>query len=120
MRDFPFVSKATGRFIRVSPQKARLVADLVRDRFVGEALTILKFNQKRKASGIVEKVLRSAVANAQTKSPNIDVDDLYITEIHIDDGPQAKRIRPAPMGRAYRVIKRSSHIHVYLNEKKGS
>ena len=120
MKDQTFVSKAAGRFIRISPQKCRLVADLVRDRFVGEALTILKFNEKRKASGIVEKVLRSAMANAQTKSPNIDVDDLYISEIHIDDGPQVKRIRPAPMGRAFRVIKRSSHIHIFLNERKGS
>lgn len=119
MKDQTFVSKATGRFIRITPQKCRLVADLVRDRFVGEALTILKFNEKRKASAIVEKVLRSAMSNAQTKSPNIDVDDLYISEIYIDDGPQAKRIRPAPMGRAYRVIKRSSHIHVFLNERKG-
>ena len=119
MRDIPFVSRATGRFIRVSPQKCRLVADLVRDRFVGEALTILKFTEKKKAGAIVEKVLRSAMANAQTKSPNIDVDNLYISEIHIDDGPQVKRIRPAPQGRAYRVIKRSSHVHVFLNEKKG-
>lgn len=120
MKEQPFVSKATGRFIRISAQKCRLVADLVRDRFVGEALTILKFNEKRKASAIVEKVVRSAVANAQVKSPNIDVDDLYISEIHIDGGPQMKRIRPAPMGRAYRIIKRSSHIHVFLNERKGS
>jgi len=120
MRDIPFVSRATGRFIRVSPQKCRLVADLVRDRFVGEALTILKFNAKRKSSAIVEKVLRSAMANAQIKSPNIDVDNLYIAEIHIDGGPTMKRIRPAPMGRAYRIIKRSSHIEVLLNERKGS
>ncbi len=120
MRDLTFVSRATGRFIRVSPQKCRLVADLIRDRFVGEALTILKFNEKRKASAIVEKVLRSAMANAQTKSPNLDVDDLYIADIEVDGGPQMKRIRPAPMGRAYRVIKRSSHLRVFLNERKGS
>jgi len=119
MKDQTYVSKAAGRFIRITPQKCRLVADLVRDRFVGEALTILKFTEKKKAGAIVEKVLRSAMANAQTKSPNIDVDNLYISEIHIDDGPQVKRIRPAPQGRAYRVIKRSSHVHVFLNEKKG-
>jgi len=119
MKDQTFVSKATGRFIRISPQKCRLVADLIRDRFVGEALTILKFTEKRKAGAILEKVLRSAMANAQTKSPNLDVDDLYISEVHIDDGPRQKRIRPAPQGRAYRVVKRSSHVHVFLNEKKG-
>jgi len=119
MKDQTFVSKATGRFIRISPQKCRLVADLIRDRFVGEALTILKFTEKRKAGSIVEKVLRSALANAQTKSSNIDVDNLYISEVYIDDGPRMKRIRPAPQGRAYRIIKRSSHVHVFLNERKG-
>jgi large subunit ribosomal protein L22 len=119
MRDQEYVSRASGRFLRISPQKCRLVADLVRDRLVGEALTILRFTEKRKASAIVAKVVRSAMANAQVKSPNIDVDNLYISEIHIDDGPQMKRIRPAPQGRAYRVIKRSSHVHVFLNERKG-
>ena len=119
MKEQTFVSKATGRFIRISPQKCRLVASLVRDRFVGEALTVLRFTEKRKAASIVEKVLRSAIANAQTKAPNTDVDDLYISEIFVDDGPQMKRIRPAPQGRAYRIIKRMSHIHVFLNEKKG-
>jgi large subunit ribosomal protein L22 len=119
MKEQTYVSKATGRFIRISPQKCRLVANLVRDRFVGEALTVLRFTEKRKGGSIVEKVLRSAIANAQTKAPNIDVDDLYISEIFVDDGPQMKRIRPAPQGRAYRIIKRMSHVHVFLNEKKG-
>ena len=119
MKDQTFVSKATARFIRISPQKCRLMANLVRNRFVGEALTVLKFSEKRKPASIVEKVLRSAVANAQIKVPNIDVDDLYISEISVDDGPQAKRIRPAPQGRAYRIIKRMSHVHVFLNERKG-
>jgi large subunit ribosomal protein L22 len=119
MKEQTFVSKATGRFVRISPQKCRLVANLVRDRFVGEALTILRFTEKRKAGSIVEKVLRSAIANAQTKVPNIDVDGLYISEIFVDDGPQMKRIRPAPQGRAHRIIKRMSHVHVFLNEKKG-
>jgi large subunit ribosomal protein L22 len=119
MKEQTFVSKAPGRFVRISPQKCRLVANLVRDRFVGEALTVLRFTEKRKAGSIVEKVLRSAIANAQTKVPNIDVDDLYISEIFVDDGPRMKRIRPAPQGRAYRIIKRMSHVHVFLNEKKG-
>jgi len=111
------LSHAIARFVRMSPQKGRLVADLVRDRYVGEALTILRFSERKKISAILEKVLRSAIANAQQKSPNIDVDTLYISRIQINGGPMAKRIRPAPMGRAYRVQKRMSHVHIYLNEK---
>ena len=113
------MSHAIGRFIRISPQKARLVADLVRDRFVGEALTILRFSEKRKASQIIEKVLRSAIANAQQKASNIDVDNLYIGRIYVNQGPQMKRIRPAPQGRAFRIQKKMSHVHIYLEEKKG-
>jgi large subunit ribosomal protein L22 len=114
-----YVSHASTRHIRVSAQKCRLVADLVRERFVGEALTILHFNAKKKASLIVEKTLRSAIANAQHKLPNVDVDTLYVAKIHVDEGPSWKRIRPAPMGRAFRVLKRTSHVHVFLDEKKG-
>jgi len=119
MSEQAYVAKASGRFIRISPQKCRLVADLIRNRFVGEALTILHFSEKRKASAIVEKVLRSAIANAQQKTPNLDVDDLFIGRVNVDGGPFQKRIRPAPMGRAYRVVKRTSHVHVFLEEKKG-
>jgi len=111
------LSHAVARFVRMSPQKSRLVADLIRDRLAGEALTILRFSDKKKISAILEKVLRSAIANAQQKSPNVDVDTLYISRIQINGGPVAKRIRPAPMGRAYRVQKRTSHVHIYLNEK---
>ena len=119
MSEPTFISQAVGRYIRISPQKCRLVADLVRERYVGEALTILRFSEKKKASAIIEKVLRSAIANAQQKSSGVDVDDLFIAKILVGDGPQAKRIRPAPQGRAYRIIKRTSHIHIYLGEKKG-
>jgi large subunit ribosomal protein L22 len=119
MKEHNYVARAITKYIRISPQKARLVADSIRDRFVGEALTILHFSEKKKASAIIEKTLRSAIANAQQKVPNIDVDNLYISEIYINDGPQMKRIRPAPMGRVYRIIKRSSHVHIYLEEKKG-
>jgi large subunit ribosomal protein L22 len=119
MKEDAIISKAVGRYIRISPQKARLVADAIRDRFVGEALTILHFAEKKKASAIIEKVLRSAIANAQQKAPNVDVDNLFISRIFINEGPQMKRIRPAPMGRVYRVIKRSSHVHIHLEEKKG-
>ncbi len=114
------IAFAVTRHVRVSAQKCRLVADLVRDRFVGEALTILHFNPKKKASQIVEKTLRSAIANAQQKSPNVDVDTLFVAKIYVDEGPSWKRIRPAPMGRAFRVLKRTSHVRVYLDEKKGS
>jgi len=119
MKEQNYISRAITRYIRISPQKARLVADSIRDRFVGEALTILHFSEKKKASAIIEKTLRSAIANAQQKVPSIDVDNLYISEIYINDGPQMKRIRPAPMGRVYRIIKRSSHVCIYLEEKKG-
>lgn len=119
MKENNFVSQAVARYVRLSPQKGRLVADLIRERFVGEALTILHFSNKKKISLIIEKVLRSAIANAQQKVPNIDVDSLYISRIYINEGPQMKRIRPAPMGRAHRIIKRTSHVHIYLVEKKG-
>jgi large subunit ribosomal protein L22 len=111
------LSHAVARFVRMSPQKGRLVADLIRDRLAGEALTILRFSDKKKIAAILQKVLRSAIANAQQKSPNVDVDTLYISRIQINGGPIAKRIRPAPMGRAYRVQKRTSHVHIYLDEK---
>ena len=114
------IAQAFARHVRMSPQKGRLVADLIRERYVGEALTILRFSEKKKISAILEKVLRSAIANAQQKSPNIDVDNLFISRIHIDGGPMMKRIRPAPMGRAYRILKRTSHVHISLEEKKGS
>jgi large subunit ribosomal protein L22 len=119
MEEKSFVAHAIARYVRISPQKARLVADLVRDRYVGEALTILHFSEKKKASQIVEKVLRSAVANAQQKAPNLDVDNLFIGRIYVNQGPQMKRVRPAPMGRAFRIQKKMSHVHVYLEEKKG-
>ncbi|MEA3421873.1 MAG: 50S ribosomal protein L22, partial [Acidobacteriota bacterium] len=86
------VSQAAAKYMRISPQKCRLIADLVRDRYVGEALTILHFSEK-KASSIVEKVLRSAIANAQLKKPDVDVDNLYISEIFVNKGPQWKRFR---------------------------
>lgn len=119
MSEQAYVAKASGRFLRISAQKCRLVADLIRDRFVGEALTILHFSEKKKASTIVEKVLSSAIANAQQKTPNLDVDNLVVARIHVDGGPVQKRIRPAPQGRAHRILKRTSHIHIFLDEKKG-
>ena len=117
MSDSTHVSHAAARFVRMSPQKGRLVADLIRDRLAGEALTILRFSDKKKIAAILQKVLRSAIANAQQKTSGIDVDKLYISGIQINGGPVAKRVRPAPQGRAYRIIKRTSHVQIYLDEK---
>jgi len=114
------VSQAEVKYIRISAQKCRLVADLIRDRYVGEALTILRFSKKKKASAYLEKLLRSAVANAQQKAPNTDVDNLYISSIFVNGGPMWKRFRAAPMGRASRIQKRTSHVRVYLEERQGS
>lgn len=119
MNEQNFVSRAAAKYVRISSQKCQLIADLIRDRYVGEALTILHFSQKKKASLIVEKVLRSAIANAQQKVPNIDVDNLYISSIFINQGPQMKRFRAAPMGRVTRILKRTSHVHILLEERKG-
>jgi large subunit ribosomal protein L22 len=112
-------SHAIAKHVRISPQKCRLVTDLIRDRYVGEALTILHFSRKKKASVIVEKVLRSAIANAQQASAEVDVDKLYISEIFVNQGPQLKRWQAVPMGRAAQILKKTSHVHVYLEEKKG-
>jgi large subunit ribosomal protein L22 len=112
-------SHAIAKHVRISAQKCRLVTDLVRDRYVGEALTILNFSRKKKASAIVEKVLRSAIANAQQTGPDVDVDNLYISEIFVNQGPHWKRWQAVPMGRAAQILKRTSHVHVYLEERKG-
>ncbi len=107
-------TKAVGKYIRISPQKARLVADVVRGMGVDQAITTLKFMPK-KGAGILRKVLESAVANA-TQNDQVDVDNLVIKKITIDGGPSLKRIRPRAMGRATRIIKRTSHITVVLDE----
>jgi large subunit ribosomal protein L22 len=120
MEEQNIVSRAAAKYVRISPQKCRLVADLIRDRFVGEALTILHFSKKKKASQIVEKVLRSAIANAQQTGPNVDVDNLFISKVYVDQGPQMKRFRAAPMGRVARILKRTSHVQITLEERKGS
>lgn len=108
-------AKALARFIRISPQKARLVADLVRGRSVDEALTALRFMPK-KGARILRQVIESAVANA-SQNETIDVDTLYIKKIYIDGGPMLKRVMPRSMGRANRVLKRTSHITVVLDEQ---
>ena len=104
-------ARAEARYVRVSPQKARLVVDLIRGYRAEEALTILQMTNKRIAP-TVEKVLRSAIANAENNSPDVDVDELVVSKAYVNEGPRAKRIRPAPMGRAFRYQRRMSHICV--------
>jgi len=108
--------KAEARYIRVSPQKARLVVDLIRGKQAGAAITTLRTINKRVAP-TVEKVLQSAIANAQNRKEDLDVDKLFISEAYVHDGPRMKRVRPAPMGRAYRYQRRMSHIVIKVTEK---
>ena len=108
-------AKAAIKQIRISPQKARLVADLVRGKDVGTAINTLRFMPK-KAARIIQKLLESAVANA-SQNEAIDVDTLYVKTITVDGGSTLKRIRPRAMGRASRILKRSSHINVVLAEQ---
>jgi len=108
---------ATARFVRTSAQKAGLVMDLIRGRDVNHALATLKFARKSIAKDI-EKVLRSAIANAQNKDGfGGDVDRLFVSACFANQGPSQKRIRPAPMGRAFRVVKRTAHLTVRVTER---
>ena len=108
-------AKAHARQIRISPQKARLVADLVRGKDVETAINTLRFMPK-KGARILRKVIESAVANA-SQNDAIDVDTLYIKKLYVDGGPMLKRIMPRAQGRANRILKRSSHITVVLEEQ---
>jgi large subunit ribosomal protein L22 len=112
--------RAQARFMRVSPQKARLVLDLIKGRRVEDALNTLIFTKKRVAA-TVEKLLRSALENANylssEKGLDVDVDSLYVKRAVANDGPRMKRIRPAPMGRAYHYVRRISHIEIELAER---
>src|SRR5438309_11788161 len=110
------LSKCEARYVRVSPQKARLVVDLIRGQQAGDAINMLSAVNKRIAPA-VEKVLRSAIANAENKSREVDVDRLFVTEAYVNEGPRQKRIRPGPMGRAYRYQRRTAHIVVKLGER---
>ena len=109
-------AKAEARYIRISPQKARLVVDLIRGRSAGDATTILRSTNKRIVPA-VEKVLKSAIANAQNRAEDVDVDRLVVTAAYVNEGPRMKRIRPAPMGRAYRYQRRMAHIVIKVAEK---
>ncbi|HEV2117298.1 MAG TPA: 50S ribosomal protein L22 [Terriglobales bacterium] len=113
--------RAEARYMRVSPQKARLVLDLIKGRRVEDALNTLAFTKKRVAE-TVEKLVRSALENANylstEKGLDVDVDNLYVLRAVANDGPRMKRIRPAPMGRAYRYQRRMAHLEVALGERR--
>lgn len=109
--------RATARYVRTSAQKAKLVVDLIRGKDVNSALATLRFARKSVAKD-VEKVLRSAIANAQQKQgADDDVERLYVSECYANQGPTLKRIRAAPMGRAFRVLKRTAHLTVIVEER---
>lgn len=109
-------TKAVAKYIRVSPRKVRLAADLIRGKKVQEALAILKFTP-RMSSEPVSKVLNSAIANAE-HNLDMSTDDLFVKKIYVDQGPTLKRIMPRAMGRADRIRKRTSHITVVVGNKK--
>jgi large subunit ribosomal protein L22 len=110
-------AQATARYVRTSAQKAGLVLALIRGKDVNQALSALKFTRKGVA-GDITKVLRSAIANAQQKDGfSGDVDRLFVSACFADQGPSQKRVRPAPMGRAFRVLKRTAHLTVHVSER---
>ncbi len=115
--------RAEAKFQRVSPQKARLVLDLIKGRRVEDALQTVAFTKKGVAP-LVEKVLRSAIQNAnylsEEKGLDVDVDNLFVKSAIANDGPRLKRIRPAPMGRAFRYQRRTSHISISVAERKAA
>ncbi len=103
------------RFARVSPQKARLVADMIRGKSLESALQILSFSSK-KAAAIVKKVLESAIANAE-HNEGADIDELRVAKIYVDEGPTYKRMRARAKGRGNRILKRTSHITVVVSDR---
>lgn len=107
--------RAVSKYLRVSAQKTRLVADMVRGKNVSDALILLRFTPK-KSGRLIAKTLRSAIANAES-AHTLEADKLFIKTIMIDQGPRLKRFRPRAMGRATRIIKPSSHITIILGEK---
>ncbi|HXG38207.1 MAG TPA: 50S ribosomal protein L22 [Bacteroidota bacterium] len=114
-------ARAINRYVGTSPRKMRLVIDLIRGKGVDEALNILHFVPKH-AAKTAEKVLRSAISNFQNKeeSGRVDTATLYVKEAFVDGGPMLKRISPAPMGRAYRIRKRSNHITIVIAQREQS
>jgi large subunit ribosomal protein L22 len=108
------IGKAKLRYLGVSAQKTRLVIDQLRGRSVEEALGVLQCSSKRVARD-VQKLVKSAVANAQQNDPNLDVDRLYVARATVDDAPPMKRARSRAMGRVFRILKRSCHVSIHLD-----
>jgi large subunit ribosomal protein L22 len=112
------ISHAKANYQRISPRKARIIADLVRGRDAGEALQLLDFTRKSGAP-FLKKAIQSALANAKTKRPSLDLDTLFISKATVDKGPSShlRRWRPRAMGRATRIAKGVSHIYIELDER---
>ena len=110
----PFQAKH--RFARIGPRKARLLMDLVRGRDVDDAITLLRFSKQR-ASGMIEKVIRSAVANASEQEVASSRSTLFVSEARVDPGPVIKRFQPKDRGKAYPINKRTSHLVVSIDER---
>lgn len=109
-------SKAVAKQVRIAPRKARLVVDLIRGKEAGEAIAILK-NTPKAATEAVEKVLKSAIANAE-HNLELEPNNLFVSQAYVDEGVTLKRFRPRAMGRAGRINKRTSHITIFVSEKK--
>ena len=108
-------AKAVAKYVRIAPRKVRVVMDLIRGKDVAEAFAILKFTPKA-GSDVIEKVLKSAVANAENNF-DMDVDSLYVSSAFVDQGPTLKRIHPRSRGQAFKILKRTSHITVVVEER---
>ncbi|MCP4214695.1 MAG: 50S ribosomal protein L22 [bacterium] len=111
------IAVAKGKYLKVAPRKSRLVVDMIRGKDAGEAITILNFSKKQKAAGMVARVLNSAIANAQVKYPNVDVDKLFVSLAFVDKAPYLKRFRAAPRGRGVSILKRYCHVTIHLGER---
>ncbi len=114
-------ARAINRYVNSSPRKMRLIIDLIRGKSVPDALSILHYSPKH-ASKVAEKVLRSAVSNLQNKDEagRTEADTLFVKEAFVDGGPSLKRSLPAPMGRAYRMVKRSNHLTIIVAQKEAA
>ena len=108
-------AKAVAKNIRIAPRKVRVVIDLIRGKNVGEAFAILKYTPKV-GTEVVEKVLKSAVANAENNL-DLNFDNLYVSAVYVDQGPTMKRIHPRSRGQAFKILKRSSHVTVVVQER---
>ena len=108
--------RARLRYLQASPQKVRLVADLIRGKGAQEAANLLQLTKKAAAKPL-RKLLDSAIANAENRDEQLDLDRLYVKEIYVDKGPVLKRLRPQPMGRAFQILKRQSHVTIKLDTR---